>query len=93
MSKRRPTVRDGELHIYWGRESRGEPMDVIYHNGSGTSHRDLSLLHCIVGSKRAPAIPGLEWEPSLIEELESRGYDLTTLRFYIRKKPAEDKGA
>ena len=32
----------------------------------------------------------LEQRPSLIEELEARGYDITTLRFSIRMKEAPD---
>lgn len=94
--KRRPTVREGELHIYWGKESRGCGPDVIYHNGDGTSKADLRLLHNVIGSQSqhlnlaAPLCsPRLDWvkfEPSLLDELEMRGYDLTTLHFYIRKK-------
>ncbi|MDK8216350.1 MULTISPECIES: hypothetical protein [Sphingomonas] len=36
----------------------------------------------------APAFPSLNYEerPSLVEELEARGYDITTLRFTIQKK-------
>ena len=29
---------------------------------------------------------GYSWGPSLAEELEARGYDLTTLKFSIQKK-------
>jgi hypothetical protein len=32
----------------------------------------------------------LEQRPSLIEELEARGYDITTLRFSIRMKETTD---
>jgi hypothetical protein len=32
-----------------------------------------------------------EVEPSLFKELEERGYDLTTLKFYIKKKAVEGK--
>ncbi|WP_257787188.1 hypothetical protein [Sphingomonas sp. LK11] len=36
----------------------------------------------------APTFPSLNYEerPSLVEELEARGYDITTLRFTIQKK-------
>jgi hypothetical protein len=94
--RRRPIVREGELHIYWGKADRHSSEDVVYHNGSGTQRADPRLLHSVLGSERAH----LNWdapidakrhdwvtyEPSLWDELEKRGYDLTTLRFYIRKK-------
>lgn len=96
MAKRRPTVREGELHMYWGREDRHSGEDIIYHNGPGTSRSDSRLLHSTIGCKSqhlnlsahigAPRINWVTYEPSLLEELDKRGYDLTTLRFYIRKK-------
>lgn len=91
MSKRRPTVRPGELHIYYGKESRGEPCDLIFHGGDGTSRRDRAYLHWALGCERPPALSGQLWDQSFFKELDSRGYDLSTLRFYIRKKN-EEKG-
>lgn len=32
--------------------------------------------------------PDGEMRPSLVEELESRGYDITTLRFSVKAKPS-----
>ena len=96
---RRPTVKEGELHIYWGREDRHSSLDVIYHNGPGTSWGDSRLLHNALGCETqhlnldAPlGSQRLDWvtyAPSLLDELEKRGYDLTTLRFYVRKKDAQ----
>lgn len=52
---------------------------------------DTALLHMIICSKRPKIAFGkLDWnvmEPSLIEELQARGYDITTLKFSIVKKP------
>lgn len=94
--KRKPTVRDGELHIYYGKLDKHSAEDVIYHNGPGTHRGDAMLLHSVIGcdsqhlNLEAPLnSPRLDWvtyEPSMLKELENRGYDLTTLRFYIRKK-------
>jgi hypothetical protein len=57
--------------------------------GEGCGKRDGALLHYLLCSKR------MNWrggkpnvEPSFLEELEARGYDLTTLRFSVRKKEA-----
>ena len=96
--KRRPTVREGELHVYWGKADQHSGEDVVYHNGPGTDRCDRSLLHSVMGCESqhlnldAPLCsPRLNWvtyEPSLWKELESRGYDLSTLRFYIRKEKA-----
>ena len=95
--KRRPTVRDGELHIYWGKESPRSTPNVVYHNGDGTSQSDLRLLHSVIGCElqhlnldaplASPRVQWVKYRPSLLDELDIRGYDLTTLRFYIRKKP------
>ena len=96
MRRRRPTVREGELHIYWGRLDKRSGEDIIYHNGPGTHRGDAMLLHSVTGCESqhlnmdAPLDSSrLDWvtyEPSLWDELECRGYDLSTLRFYIRKK-------
>ena len=93
---RKPVVKEGELHIYWGREDRHSSPDVIYHNGPGTSRGDSRLLHNALGCETqhlnldaplgSPRLNWVKYEPSLFKELEDRGYDLTTLRFYVKKK-------
>jgi hypothetical protein len=53
---------------------------------------DGHLLWGTIGGKvcspdtKTPGWKGHIWEPSLIEELEKRGYDITTLKFSIKKK-------
>ncbi len=86
---RRPSVKPGQLHMYWGREARGERPDVIYHSGDGVSRRDRALLHYMLGSQRLEfnGEKGYDFAPSLFDELVARGYDLTTLRFSIAKLP------
>lgn len=86
---RKPTVRAGELHVYYGRLDRYESPDVIYSSGGGVPRCDRSLLHHVIGSERMTLDlerGGHKFGPSLLDELEKRGYDLSTLRFSIKKK-------
>jgi hypothetical protein len=71
--------------MFYGRLPDDSAPDLIYSWGEGCSKRDGALLNWIIGSKRPPSIHGQKWEPSLIEELRDRGYDLSTLEFSIRK--------
>ena len=87
---RRPTVKPGELHVWYGRLD-GDAPDVIFANGDGVPRCDRALLNYAFCSKRmafdsTPGVRGYVFEPGFIEELEKRGYDLSTLRFRIRKK-------
>ena len=94
MRKRRwraPTARPGELLMRWGRLPGGEP-DMCFAWGAGCDNRDSRLLHY----KIACQTPDLRSEPlfskmlpSLLEQLEARGYDLTTFRLSICKKRPE----
>lgn len=93
---RKPAVRDGELHVYYGKIDRWSSPDVVYHSGDGVPRADQRLLHWWFGCERQRILFGEEQEkagfpvafdPSFIAELEARGYDLTTLRFSIKKKP------
>lgn len=91
---RKPKLKDGELRVYWGKLPHDSP-DVIYSwQGDPSMKRDNALLCYHFGSKRPdPRAAPLysKMEPSLLEELDARGYDLTTLRFSIMKKPATAK--
>lgn len=63
--------------------------DVEYDWGDGCSKSDGHLLHAVVNSPRHwVGFEGAKVNPSLLEELVSRGYDITTLRFSIAKKVA-----
>jgi hypothetical protein len=84
---RAPKMKPGQLRMYWGRVD-GDSPDVCYMWGGGGANKcDAALLHYHLGTKQ------LNWkkeiEPSLIEELEKRGYDISTLKFSIEmKRPA-----
>ena len=92
---RKPNLKDGELRVYWGREPHDSTPDVMFAwQGERAMKRDASLLHYHLASKR----PDLSAQPlfskmipSLIEELDARGYDLKTLKFSIRKRATVDQ--
>ena len=90
---RKPKLKYGQLLVYWGKLPRDDP-DVIYAwQGDRSMKRDSALLFHHFGSKRPDPFTTpmySEMAPSLLEELERRGYDLTTLRFSIMKRTAED---
>jgi len=79
---RRPNVKEGQIIMQRGKVD-GEPDMCIFY-GDNTPRCDRSLVMNYLCSTR------LNWqqnvEPSLIEELEKRGYDLETLRFSIERK-------
>lgn len=87
---RRPKLKDGELRIYWGRDPHDKTPDVMLAwQGDRSMKADTNLLHYVMCSKRPdPFARPLfsKMEPSFIEELQSRGYDITTIKFSIMKK-------
>lgn len=86
---RKPKLKDGELRIYWGKLPHENPDVVLAWQGDPSMRRDTALLHMAICSQhpnphKLPIFS--EMNPSLIEELIARGYDITTLRFSIMKK-------
>lgn len=81
-----------ELRIYW---SKSEKSLMFYGTGStgGLMHQFFDNVKMIdaYGMRHGLAAkihhPDESDERSLAQELDARGYDLTTLRFQIRKKP------
>ena len=76
--------------MYWGRPSRHDNPDVVLAwQGNASMKHDTSLLHYHLCSKHPdPHMQPIfsKMLPSLIEELQARGYDITTLKFSIQKK-------
>ena len=78
----------GELVMMWG-YADGEGPDICYFAGEGVDRTDQRLLHNVLASPRM--VPDLHsplhftFDPSFIDQLKSRGYDVTTLRLSIRK--------
>jgi hypothetical protein len=93
MDKKRiyvPTAKPGELKAVWGRAERGDAPDIVYAWGEGVNRADGRMLHnALSGERLRPTMKnlgGYEVDKSFLEELENRGYDLTTLKFSIQKK-------
>lgn len=81
---RHPKLQPGELCLEWGKMPR-DGWDVIYHCADKeTQRRDLALLHYHFSSLK-PTLRGT-LDPSFIEELTARGYDIQTIQFSIKKK-------
>lgn len=76
---RTPKAKPGELKIAYGQEC-GD-LDLYYcHGGAGADKRDSRMLsHFVEGVK------GFD-DRNLRQELEHRGYDVTTLKFTIQRK-------
>ena len=86
---RKPKLKDGELRIYYGKVPHESPDVVLAWQGAPSMRGDTALLHYYICSKRPDPhkLPIFSvMQPSLIEQLVARGYDLTTLKFSIMKK-------
>ena len=81
---RAPRAKPGELKVQWGKLPQDSPDMIFCHGGGGANKRDSALLHWVLAGQR-PNIRG-GFDDSLFDELEKRGYDLTTLKFSIQKK-------
>lgn len=72
----------------WGKMPRDAP-EMCYSWGEGASKRDMILLHVNIASQKPDPFaerPFSKMLPSLLDELEARGYDLTTFKLSVRKK-------
>ena len=77
-----PKYKPGILYAVWGRVERGDTPDIC----AVGQRNDCGMFLNKFGFEKG--FGGM----TLREELESRGYDLTTLRFSIRKKAANTTG-
>jgi hypothetical protein len=87
---RTPKAKDGELKMQYGKLPHDSP-DLCYVRGDGIPKCDGRLLHYMLSGKRYSPVDKA-WDASFLEELEKRGYDLTTLKFSIQKKVSHGKG-
>ena len=86
---RKPKLKEGELRVYWGKLPHENPDVVLAYQGDGLMRRDTNMLRVFMCSQHPdPFAKPLfsKMNPSMIQELEARGYDLTTLKFSIMKK-------
>ncbi len=80
---REPKANPGELKAQYGKLKHDSP-DIIYAWGDGCSSADARLLHYVMSREWYHPADGT-WGDSFIKELEKRGYDITTLKFSIKK--------
>jgi len=77
------------IEVYYGRDRDGQ-VDLVFAWGEGAHKGDAATVMDIIQRKQHrgsfETFPNLKECPSLLEELEERGYDLTTLKFSIQKK-------
>lgn len=79
-----PRPKAGQLKVSYGKLADHAP-DIIVASGDGTGRADRALLmHAITSPTHHPFDD--TWEPSLVDELTARGYDITTLRISISKR-------
>lgn len=84
---RRPKVDAGEMKFRRG--SLDGDVDMVIYFGDDVPRCDRALvMSALCGERQYTDLSTMrpKFEPSLIDELESRGYDLDTLQFSIRKK-------
>lgn len=67
--------------------SKGE-QDLVY---GGPNQYDPRLLHAVLATERmhadtsTPGWTGHVFDPSFVDELKRRGYDITTLKFSVKR--------
>lgn len=81
---RRPKVKAGEIKAQYGNDDEGYKDWVIYF-GDDVPRCDRALIMNNLYGKNYSVLDGKS-TPSLAEELESRGYDISTFKFSISKK-------
>jgi hypothetical protein len=78
---RMPVAKKGELLVKYGKEYGDEDLFYCYPDNDCGMKRDSKLL--MLAFERPLQLNGL----TLRQELEARGYDITTLKFSVIKKP------
>lgn len=79
---RTPKAKDGELLVKYGKEYGDEDLFYCYPDNECGMKRDSRLLS--MAFERTVIFP--EDGRTLRQELEARGYDITTLKFSVMKK-------
>ncbi len=81
--KRISKPKDDELKAWYGSLDRHNPTpDLCVNWGKKVPKCDANLLLCILGNNFS-----ILKDIKFIDELKSRGYDMSTLKFSIRKLP------
>ena len=81
---RTPKAKPGQLLACWGRPGSGQDPDLVYAwGGKGADKSDSRVVMSALEELKTSSGLGLR------AELESRGYDITTLKFSIAQGEAE----
>ena len=94
MGKRyhQPKAKPGELKIAYGRDEGGT-LDICFAwGGAGADKSDGGMLcHALDNKRLRYSFPSGEIieGPSIFEELEARGYDITTFKLTVQQKVVE----
>lgn len=80
---RKPQAKDGELLVKYGKENGDEDLFYCYPDNECGMRRDSKMLMLVF--ERTVIFP--EDGRTLRQELEARGYDITTLKFSVKKQP------
>lgn len=95
MMKRRPKIKPGQLRLWYGVLDGDAPDVCGGWGGEGARKCDSNLMMSLFTSKRLRIAYGEEakklgshyaWDPSFVEELQARGYDISTIQFSIQRK-------
>lgn len=101
MSKKKrvrtPTPKDDTLIVAWGRADQFSSPSLVY----VYPNRDIKcdtrvVMEALEGPRYGYTFEDFgtpKQQPSLIAELEARGYDITTLRLTIQKKKEEPENS
>ena len=89
---RKPKIKDGQIKVQRGKIDGDVDMCVFYADNIPSCDRRL-IMNALGGERAHARVSNngklsVEFAPSLIDELEARGYDLDTLKFSIDKKAA-----
>ena len=85
------TAKPGQLKVQWGKAERSDEPSLIYlWGGDGAAKSDARVISDAIEGKRfSPTFSGgYEVQPSIVDELRARGYDLSTLKITISQLPA-----
>lgn len=84
---RNPKMEDGRLDVWFGKLTRHDDPDVCVRSGEGAGGSPTRgfVLDFFCGPHEAVGKPG--WtSKTFLEEMDARGFDISTLKFTIRKK-------
>ncbi len=80
---RAPKSKPGELKLQWGKLPGESEPEVCGSCGEGCSKSDLYLMFSALCNEDSI-------NPSIADQLQLRGYDITTIKFSIQKIKKDD---